>query len=402
MTMSMMTSEELEALPFSVSTNLSKLAHRYLRTARLGGPAWEFCSLLHDRTFGDAGYHRQNGHREYWCQFDLARWAAELEIAKSNLQRIMAALQACDIIFYEPDQNNPGSGRVGWNIHFEEWQRYDGRRAKARLAEAPRKQPSILILPGNPPEGTSANHGGNEASLPERTERRLDLPARKISTSARFHAAEPHQINMVGRSEPQKISVPACSKINMGASSEASPQAGPPDPLRKETKEKKTEEIAKAPAAANDAPAVPPGALCWPARRTSERDLDYYQRILLDASEPNAVKLLMRLAFEKIGVALSHANYGRMTTLARKHRPSMMVRHILHAAGDHIDKDPMDYLTWLANGKQREERNNGRAGTQRRETYQPGKERVAAADSSPGCDPVGNTWGGYTHRVVEV
>jgi hypothetical protein len=211
---------------------------------------------------------------------------------------------------------------------------------------------------------------------------------------------------MAGRSLSSKITTPACldsRNLNTGASYEASPAAGPPDSLRKGTEEIKTEESAKAPPASSDESlAARSRGFCWPERLEGERDLDFYQRVVKDAGEPHAVKLLMQLAFEKIGVAREHANYGRMTNLARKHRAAMMVRYILHAAGDHIDKDPMDYLTWLANGKQREERTNGRAGTQRRATYQPDKERVAAADSPPGRDPSGNAWDGYTHRVVEV
>ena len=231
-------------------------------------------------------------------------------------------------------------------------------------------------------------------------------PSRTANTDACSKKDDLRKISMASRLESCKISTPACletHKISTDASFGTASEAIPSSSLRKETEEKKTEEkSAKAPAAANDAPSGPSGAFGWPARTAGERDLDYYQRLLADAGEPNAVKLLMRLASEKIGVALSHANYGRMTTLTRRHRAAMMVRHILHAAGDHIDKDPMDYLTWLANGKAREEQQYGHPRSPRRATYQPQPSGVAAADPPAGGDPASHAWDGYRHRVVEV
>jgi hypothetical protein len=99
-----------------------------LRQAKLGSRALEFCLHLHRQTFGNAGWHRQQGREEWWCHFDLAIWARVLACEKSNLLRIRQALVKCQIIRFEPDEQYPGQGKIGWNLEVEDWQPYDRRR----------------------------------------------------------------------------------------------------------------------------------------------------------------------------------------------------------------------------------------------------------------------------------
>jgi hypothetical protein len=93
----------------------------------------------------------------------------------------------------------------------------------------------------------------------------------------------------------------------------------------------------------------------WPPRQTWERtDLDYYQRVLRER-EKERVARLVRLAHERIGVPLEKASYPRIGALAKQGGAALLVKHILLAAANHIDGDPLDYLTKLARGQQRKE-----------------------------------------------
>lgn len=231
--------EELEALPFSCSTNLSKDVHLYLRRVKLGGAAWEFCSLLHDHTFGDAGWHRKNGHRETWCAFDLASWARELECDKSNLQRVLRELEACQIIFFAPDANDPGKGRIGWNIHFSEWQRYDSRRARGRFTKDLQKQSNIVILPIARQGAGPAAEYTPDASDSSCSEEGLDLA---ISNAE----AAPRKITMAAcQNEPETAqnNYGGLLQITMAGSSEGQESAALAGTVIKVTEEEKKEDM---------------------------------------------------------------------------------------------------------------------------------------------------------------
>ena len=76
---------------------------------------------------------------------------------------------------------------------------------------------------------------------------------------------------------------------------------------------------------------------------------------MLREREKERVALLVRLAHERIGVPLEKASYGRIGALAKQCGAALLVKHILLAAANHIDGDPLDYLTKLARGQQRKE-----------------------------------------------
>lgn len=102
-------------------------------------------------------------------------------------------------------------------------------------------------------------------------------------------------------------------------------------------------------------PSTSPRAFAWPARAPHEQtDLDLYQRVVRER-EGQRVALLTRLAHERISVPLASQSYARIGALAKQCGAGLLVKHILQAAAQHIDGDPLDYLTKLAtNAKQKE------------------------------------------------
>ena len=106
---------------------------------------------------------------------------------------------------------------------------------------------------------------------------------------------------------------------------------------------------------ATSAPQMAKQEAYWPPRQEWEKsDLDYYQRILRER-EKERVPLLVRLAHERIGVPLETASYARIGALAKQCGAALVVKHILLAAANHIDGDPLDYLTKLARSQPRKE-----------------------------------------------
>jgi hypothetical protein len=116
--------------PFSSCTNLANEVNEHLVDARLSSRAMEFCLYFQRHTFGKASWHRKPGRPEWGCQFDLARWAKALKLDKSNLRRTRHRLEACHIIHFDPDPAHPGQGWLGWQLPFDGWLPYDGRRTR--------------------------------------------------------------------------------------------------------------------------------------------------------------------------------------------------------------------------------------------------------------------------------
>ena len=394
-------------LPFSCSTNLANEVTDQLRRAKLGSRALEFCLYLHRQTFGNAGWHRKLGREEWWCAFDLATWASALACNKSNLRRIRADLEACQIIRFAPDPVHPGQGQIGWNLAFAEWQPYDGRRVgRTRKPEvAADKRASVVI-----------SHQQEGVVICE--QRSDSVRVAELCPGA----SGPVQQEDVVISHPGLVPAPASkqlrqldekqSKITTLASSEVSQQLAPALPVRKGLRKKATETLSRvsegqrpspsalpddnnhdvipsgaapltAPAASTDlkdeettleatsAPHSSKQQVYWPPRQEWEKsDLDYYQRVLRER-EKERVALLTRLAHERIGVPLETANYARIGALAKHCGAALVVKHILLAAANHIDGDPLDYLTRLARGQQRKETAHATRPTTPASGYQP-------------------------------
>ena len=395
-------------LPFSCSTHLANDVTDHLRRAKLGSRALEFCLYLHRQTFGNAGWHRKLGREEWWCAFDLATWAVALACNKSNLRRIRADLEACQIICFEPDPSQPGQGRIGWNLAFEAWQPYDGRRVgRARRpvmlavnqagvvisqqqedAVICEQKPSDIVLEGEMHPGASGSvqqgyvvisHPGLSPSPVSKQLRQLDEKQRKITTFACVKVAQqPAQALPVrnrlrekaaetpdGVSEGQSPSPTALSGA-MHQGGIPSGLASPDEPTASaDTKDEET------PLEGASTPQSTKQEAYWPSRQAWEQsDLDYYQRVLRERDKER-VALLVRLAHERIGVPLEKASYARIGALAKQCGAALVVKHILLATANHIDGDPLDYLTRLARGQQRKETAHATRSTAPTSGYQP-------------------------------
>ena len=128
-------------LPFSCSTNLSNDVDEHLARAKLGSAAVAICLLMRRRTFGNAGNQRDKGEFEpgLWCDFALAEWSQKLLMNKSNLRRARDELVACHIIFFYPGEAL-GTGRLRWNLNFDEWVQYNRRPGRTAANEAKRRE----------------------------------------------------------------------------------------------------------------------------------------------------------------------------------------------------------------------------------------------------------------------
>jgi hypothetical protein len=86
-----------------------------------------------------------------------------------------------------------------------------------------------------------------------------------------------------------------------------------------------------------------------PPRQKGEKELDYWLRLVKEAPARERVAMLVRMAHEKIDIPAETASYARIGALAKKHTASLLAKHIMSAAAQHIDGDPLDYLTALCN-----------------------------------------------------
>ena len=375
--------------PFSCSTNLANEVTDQLRRAKLGSRALEFCLYLHRQTFGNAGWHRKLGREEWWCAFDLATWSVALACNKSNVRRIRADLEACQIIRFEPDPSHPGQRRMGWNLAFAEWQPYDGRRVgRAKKSEVTAEKRAAVVIshqqrdvviceqprsdsvqeaalrPGASgpmqQEGVVISYSGFSASLASKQLRQLDKKQSKITTLASSEVAQqpapalpvrkglrkkaPETLDRVSEGQrPSPASLPDDNNHDVIPSGTASLTAPAVSSDQKE-EETSLEGVSSHQPAKQEA--------SWPPRQAWEKsDLDYYQRVLRER-EKERVPLLVRLAHERTGVPLETASYARIGALAKQCGAALVVKHILLAAANHIDGDPLAYLTKLVHSPQ--------------------------------------------------
>jgi hypothetical protein len=114
--------------------------------------------------------------------------------------------------------------------------------------------------------------------------------------------------------------------------------------------------------------------------------LDYFQRLLRER-EKERVALLVRLAHERIGVALETASYARIGALAKRAGAALLVKHILLAAASHIDGNPLDYLAKLVH--------NGASGQARRKETPYGTAYTTTRGDSPHDDSKHSGWEGW-------
>lgn len=373
-----------------------------------------FLRCLERATFGWAGVHRAQGREQpgALCPFVLAEWVERTQMSRSQILHIRQRLVEDGLIWYEADEAVRGRGSIGWNLDVTAWKPLQpgyplggGTRAGAGRPRMTDAAEGVVNLK-NEDEGTGQDDApalsmpGEESSLQLREEQRVvnlktaqervmssDVPARstseeesslQLTTSGKkssLQQAEFSSLQLEAGSQDFKMTTPALAETAQGAASDQT--------LRRRLRKKKTETpivVSEMQGISKDrlpdatmsdmAQGIPvtdvkdlsasasettEQTTYWPSRQTWEQtDLDYYQRVLRERDKER-VALLTRLAHERIGVPLEKASYGRIGALAKQCGAALLVKHILVAAANHIDGDPLEYLTKLARGQHRKE-----------------------------------------------
>lgn len=88
------------------------------RLLHLLSPTEAFLRYLEEQTWGNAGWHRQQGRREpgSWCYLDEAAWAEALDTTQAAIKKTRLRLTAARIITTERIAGHPHLYRIGWNL----------------------------------------------------------------------------------------------------------------------------------------------------------------------------------------------------------------------------------------------------------------------------------------------
>lgn len=368
-----------------------------------------FLRCLERATFGWAGVHRAQGHDQpgAWCWFALAEWVERTAMSRSQILHIRQRLVEDGLIWYEPDETTRGQGRIGWNLDFAAWKplqpgyrQWGGARPGAGHPHKRMPDGGVVNLKSVQDDEMPAQQEG--AGDYAGTLSSLQLADREEHSSLQLATYSSLQLQVGG--QVFKMTTPVSAQ---GAQGEPSGRT-----LRSKLRKKITETPNVVSEGESPSPTALPGAgdhskvssdaasldepagssntkdedtplevasarqstkqeSFWPSRQEWEQtDLDYYQRVLRER-EKERVALLTRLAHERIGVPLETASYARIGALAKQCGAALVVKHILLATANHIDGDPLDYLTRLARGQQRKETAHATRTTTPTSGYQP-------------------------------
>ena len=393
-------SDAAPILPFSCMTGLSKDVLRHIQQGALSARAKYFLTMVAIASFGNAGWQKQQHLPDpgVSCPFALSAWAREHGWSRQSTWRIREQMVALGILFYEPDPLHPQEGLLRWNLDFSQWrvlddtyrrQRYarkgagrpqrteeaelkksnglqqadPSKRLPQRSAVASLQEPEIPQIKSNGLPSAGKSNGLQKKSNGLQT---IATPEIKWVTPAHGETAQEEGTAGVGRKELRK------KEKNTPLSNESgdAPSASPPGEIVLLNPIEHTEN-SPASVASIASSGESERVSFWPPRLEWEKsDLDYYQRVLRDRDKER-VALLTRLAHERIGVRLETASYARIGALAKQCGTALVVKHILLAAANHIDGDPLDYLTRLARGQQRKEAVHATRPTAPTSGYQP-------------------------------
>ena len=368
-----------------------------------------FLRCLERATFGWAGVHRAQGHAQpgAWCWFTLAEWVERTAMNSSQILHIRQRLVEDRLIWYEPDETTRGHGRIGWNLDFAAWKplqpgyrQWGGARPRAGHPHQQVPDGGVVILNSAQDARIPAQQEGAEGVAG--THSSLQLAEEAEDSSLQLGTYSSLQLQAGGQAF--KLTTPDPAQLVQGAPSDQA--------LRSKLRKKITETPdvvseghrpsppalpgsvnhdgipivpapADTPAVSSDtkdeetpmeraaAPQSTKREAYWPPRQEWEQtDLDYYQRVLRER-EKERVALLVRLAHERISVPLELASYARIGALAKQCGAALVVKHILLATANHIDGDPLDYLTKLARGQQQKEAAHATRPTAPTSGYQP-------------------------------
>ncbi len=372
--------DEPSAYPFSCITGVSKDILRLIQQGALSAKARYFLTMIAIDSFGNAGWQKQQQMPQpgVWCRFHLSAWAEEHGWTRQYAWRVREQMVALGILFYEPDSTHPELGILRWNLDFSQWRVLDEAYRRQRSARSgagrPRKpeEPGqreaplleavttpnepLAVFPSQPsqdeehlPEKSSVLHETKKSNGLQKKSNVLQTPSGeeiKRVTPACSGAAQAAEPVAVLRKELRKKR----RKTEPSHDGSDAPRASPEDLLVHHSPDENGSSPASLESSLASSGETAP-ASCWPPRETWEKtDLDYYQRVLRER-EKERVALLVRLAHERLGVLLEKTSYARVGALAKQCGAALLAKHILLAAANHIDGDPLDYLTRLARGK---------------------------------------------------
>jgi hypothetical protein len=323
-------------------------------------------------------------------------------MSRSQILHVRARLVEDGLIWYQADERVRGCGRIGWNLDIATWKplQPDYRRWGGARPGAGRPRKSLTASRVVTLKNEDENAGQDEVSA-------LSVPGGNSSLQHE-KPAEKSRLQLAERAEKSRLQQPGNSRLQLGAGSQefkmttpasveptqeavSSPvlrrklrrtitetpivvsevQGTSQESLLDSTNSAEAQQTKVADPVGSSSPGTSHQPAYWPLRQPHERtDLDYYQRVLRER-EQERVALLTRLAHKRIGVALEKASYARIGALAKQCGAALLVKHILLAAANHIDGDPLDHLTKLARGQQRKETSHVTRPTTPTSSYQP-------------------------------
>ncbi len=135
-----------------------------------------FLDLLLAETFHKAGWHVNAGGDEASCEMALHAWAEWLGWRAPNICNIRARLVALGVIWWIPNPDAPGKGRIGWNLTLDEWLPLQADYRQARYAR-PR-------APGGATQAAITSLTAQDALLPQTGNEVASNGKRQPATSA--------------------------------------------------------------------------------------------------------------------------------------------------------------------------------------------------------------------------
>jgi hypothetical protein len=364
-------------IPFSCMTGASKEVLRHIQQSALSAKAKYFLTMIAIASFGNAGWQKQQHLPDpgVSCRFALSAWAREHGWSRQSTWRIREQMVALGILFYEPDPVHPQEGLLRWNLDFSQWQvledsyrrqRYTRRGAGRpqqteetemsksnglQQAESSNVRSTKSAVEGEPPTTKSnwLQTTGKSNGLQKKSNwlQTTDSPEIKLVTPALVETAQ----EVVPEGTVRKALRKKAKNTALSDDSADAPCASPQGGIVLLNLVENTGSSA-ATAASLASFGASERSSSWPPRQEWEQtDLDYYQRVLRER-EKERVALLVRLAHERLGVPLETASYARIGALAKQAGAALLVKHILLAAANHIDGDPLAYLTKLVHSQQ--------------------------------------------------
>lgn len=170
---------------------------QHLQRHTFSQASWQFLLAMLDDSFGNAGWHRQDGKPDHWCPFDLASWATRLDADKSNLLRTRDQLVARNIIIFTP--TGPGTGELVWNLTVSDWQKSSWGGTRPHAGRKPTEHSHL--------EKNQRDYDNNQSDYAPSLEKESKRPWSPASESIKVTMAERFEPAQEADSAPPRIKV---------------------------------------------------------------------------------------------------------------------------------------------------------------------------------------------------